>query len=175
VSAIPYPAPADAATSKRMSRNRKRDTRPERAVRSALHVRGLRFRVDHRLRLPELAVRPDIVFTRVRLAVFIDGCFWHACPEHGTAPTRNVEYWAPKLRRNAERDRRVDRALAEAGWIVLRAWEHEDVDNVVDRVLAALDSAGSGERLGPDLQHGVDDHGLLCRDVLPVAGEAKPV
>jgi DNA mismatch endonuclease, patch repair protein len=146
---IPYPTPADAATSKRMTRNRKRDTRPERAVRSALHARGLRFRVDHRLRLPELAVRPDIVFTRARLAVFIDGCFWHACPEHGTTPTRNVEYWAPKLRRNVDRDRRVDHALAEAGWFILRAWEHEDVDCVVDRVLTALDSAAQANASAP--------------------------
>jgi DNA mismatch endonuclease, patch repair protein len=149
VSAVSYPAPADAATSKRMSRNRKRDTRPERAVRSALHARGLRFRVDHRLVLEELAVRPDIVFTRARLAVFIDGCFWHACPEHGTAPARNVEYWTPKLRRNVERDRRVDRALAAAGWTVLRAWEHEALDSVVHRVLAALDAAAQASASAP--------------------------
>jgi DNA mismatch endonuclease (patch repair protein) len=149
VSAVPYPAPVDAATSKRMSRNRKRDTRPERAVRSALHARGLRFRVDHRLRLEELAVRPDIVFTRARLAIFIDGCFWHACPEHGTAPARNVDYWGPKLRRNVERDSRVDRALAEAGWMVFRAWEHEEVESVVDRVLAALDGAAQASASAP--------------------------
>src|SRR5512146_2052423 len=123
----PYPVPADEATSKRMSRNRKRDTRAELAVRSALHARGLRFRVDHRLRLADLAVRPDVVFTRRRIAVFIDGCFWHACPEHGTTPGRNTDYWLPKLRRNVERDRRVDRALTDSGWQVIRAWEHEDV------------------------------------------------
>jgi DNA mismatch endonuclease (patch repair protein) len=149
VSAVPYPAPADAATSKRMRRNRKRDTGPERAVRSALHARGLRYRVNHRLRLPELAVRPDIVFTRARLAIFIDGCFWHSCPEHGTAPVRNVEYWAPKLRRNVERDRRVDRALSEAGWLVLRAWEHEDLESVVNRVMTALDSVPQASASAP--------------------------
>jgi DNA mismatch endonuclease (patch repair protein) len=117
-----------------MSRNRKRDTRPELAIRSALHARGLRFRVDHRLRLTEIAVRPDIVFTRRRIAIFIDGCFWHSCPQHGTSPKRNVSYWHPKLRRNVERDRRVDRALADSGWQALRYWEHEDVASVVDRI-----------------------------------------
>lgn len=94
-------------------------------------------------------MRPDIVFTRARLAIFIDGCFWHACPEHGTAPARNVDYWGPKLRRNVERDSRVDRALAEAGWMVFRAWEHEEVESVVDRVLAALDGAAQASASAP--------------------------
>lgn len=144
MSATPYPFPADQATSKRMSRNGKRDTRPELAVRSALHARGLRFRVDHRLRLPELTVRPDIVFTRRRVAVFVDGCFWHACPIHGISPTRNAAYWTSKLRRNVERDRRVDHVLAEAGWKVIRVWEHEDVTSAVARVAAALEARNLG-------------------------------
>jgi DNA mismatch endonuclease (patch repair protein) len=133
-----YPSPLDAATSKRMSRNRKRDTEPELAVRLRLHALGLRFRVDHSLRTTSLTVRPDIVFTRCQVAVFIDGCFWHACPEHGNLPGRNTAYWAPKLRRNVERDRRVDRALVATGWLVIRAWEHEAADAVAARVAAAV-------------------------------------
>jgi DNA mismatch endonuclease (patch repair protein) len=85
-----------------------------------------------------LTVRPDIVFTRWRVAVFIDGCFWHACPEHGNVPGRNTGYWTSKLQRNVARDRRVDRAATGAGWLVIRAWEHESADAVAIRVTAAL-------------------------------------
>lgn len=138
MSPLPYPSPLNAEVSKRMSQNRRRDTRPERAVRAALHARGARFRVDHRLQLDSLNVRPDIVFTRRRLAVFVDGCFWHGCPQHGNLPQRNSDYWEPKLRRNADRDQRVDRALADAGWRVMRAWEHEAPDAIARRVLRAL-------------------------------------
>ena len=123
-----------------MRRNPRRDTAPEVAVRSELHRRGLRFRKDLPLRVPHRVVRPDVVFTRARLAVFVDGCFWHACPIHGTQPSRNRAYWGPKLARNVERDRKVDAALDAAGWRVLRAWEHEDPDEVADRVHAALSS-----------------------------------
>lgn len=144
MSAAAYPAPFDAATSKRMSRNRKRDTKPERAVRGGIHAVGLRFRVDHPLRISGMTVRPDIVFTRWRVAVFIDGCFWHACPEHGNVPRRNTAYWTPKLRRNVERDRRVDQTLAATGWLVIRAWEHEAVDAVVARVAAAVSARRAG-------------------------------
>lgn len=140
-----YPEPLDAATSRRMSRNRKRDTRPERAVRSALHARGLRFRVDYRIRLTEVTVRPDIVFTRQQVAVFIDGCFWHSCPEHGTVPRRNADYWTPKLRRNVDRDERVDRALSSCGWDVIRVWEHEPIESVADQVELAIAAARSAK------------------------------
>lgn len=121
-----------------MKRNQKRDTRPERVIRSRLHSLGLRFRVNYRIRLNNLSVRPDIVFTRRRVAVFIDGCFWHHCPEHGNLPTRNRDYWLPKLQRNMERDRKVNEALGEADWRVVRAWEHENVSDVVARVVSAL-------------------------------------
>src|SRR4051794_12837146 len=120
-----YPAPSSPAVSVRMRRNRRRDTRPELAVRSLLHRVGLRFRVDHRVVVPGVTVRPDIAFPGRKIAVFIDGCFWHRCPEHGTAPSHNASYWAAKLDRNVARDRRVDAALTAAGWIVLRAWEHD--------------------------------------------------
>jgi len=105
-----------------MRANPKRDTRPEVVVRSLLHASGLRFRKHHAIKLAELTVRPDIVFTKQKMAVFIDGCFWHACPTHGNVPRANTDYWVPKLQRNVDRDRAVDTALAEAGWQVLRGW-----------------------------------------------------
>lgn len=103
-------------------------------LRSELHGRGLRFRVDLPIRVPGRVVRPDVVFTRVHLAVFVDGCFWHRCLEHGNVPRANSGYWGPKLDRNVARDREVDSALSAAGWEVLRAWEHDDPAAVADRV-----------------------------------------
>jgi DNA mismatch endonuclease (patch repair protein) len=117
-----------------MRRNRRRDTGPELALRRVLHQMGLRYRIDYAVRTPQRLVRPDVVFTRARLAVFVDGCFWHCCPVHGTAPRANTDYWAPKLARNVQRDRAVDEALVAAGWRVLRAWEHEDPHLVATRV-----------------------------------------
>lgn len=96
--------------------NKHRDTKPEVALRSALHAAGLRFRKDYRLDLDGVRFRPDIVFTRAKVAVFVDGCFWHSCPTHGTTPTRNADYWLPKLERNVHRDREQDAALAANGW-----------------------------------------------------------
>lgn len=117
-----------------MEANRRTDTGPERALRSELHGRGLRFRKDLRLRLAGHAVRPDVVFTRLRVAVFVDGCFWHRCPEHALAPRSNAEYWREKLARNVERDRRNDEVLAAAGWAVARVWEHEAPRDAADRI-----------------------------------------
>jgi DNA mismatch endonuclease (patch repair protein) len=125
-----------------MSRNPRRDTRPELALRRQLHARGLRFRVDLPLRLEDLTVRPDVVFTRWRIAIFVDGCFWHGCPEHGNTPARNRDYWVPKLRRNATRDLRIDAALNAAGWHVIRAWEHANPSQVAALVEEALGDAG---------------------------------
>ena len=102
-----------------MRANRRVDTGPERALRSELHRLGLRFRKDLRLKL-EASVRPDIVFTRAKVAVFVDGCFWHRCPEHGQMPKSNRGYWQSKLARNVERDGEADLALREAGWTVFR-------------------------------------------------------
>ena len=132
--ALPYPNPSSREVSARMRRNPRRDTRPEVELRSELHRRGLRFRKDFPLRVPERVVRPDIAFPRARLAVFVDGCFWHACPIHGNQPRTNTDYWRPKLARNVARDRAVDAALDAAGWGVLRAWEHEPVTSVAARV-----------------------------------------
>jgi len=121
-----------------MRANRRTDTKPELALRRALHRQGYRFRKDYRLDLDGARVRPDIAFTARRVAVFVDGCFWHACPDHGSKPAANVWYWEPKLRRNVERDRAADAALAAEGWDVVRIWEHEPLEAAVTAVLAAL-------------------------------------
>lgn len=115
---------------------RRRDSAQERHVRSLLHRAGLRFRVDHPIRLPNLRpIRPDIVFTRRRVAVFLDGCFWHGCPEHGRRPSiQNGHYWRPKIAGNMERDRRHSDALEAAGWKVLRFWEHDEPTAVAREV-----------------------------------------
>lgn len=107
-----------------MQSNRGRDTKPELAVRRRLHAMGLRYRVSVRP-VPKLRRTADIVFTRTRIAVFIDGCFWHGCPEHYQAPVRNGDFWLAKRERNRERDAETDAALIEAGWTPLRFWEHE--------------------------------------------------
>ena len=120
-----------------MARQRTRDTDPEVALRRILHSRGLRYRLDQPLPgLPRR--RADITFARQRVAVFVDGCFWHACPEHGTWPKRNDEWWATKIRRNIERDRETDAHLQAYGWTVIRVWEHEASDHAADRVEEVL-------------------------------------
>lgn len=133
-----YPAPINEGRSRNMRANRRADTKPEVALRSALHRLGYRYRKDFQLNLGEVKVRPDIVFTARKIAVFVDGCFWHVCPEHGREPTTNEWYWTPKLRRNMDRDRRVNAALDAAGWTVLRLWEHEPLSSAVEAVVAAV-------------------------------------
>lgn len=113
--------------------NRRRDTGPELAVRRTLHARGFRYRVDF-APLPGLRSRPDVVFTLAKVAVFIDGCFWHMCPEHFVMPETNRDYWKPKIARNVERDRISSAQLSAAGWQVLRFWEHEDPEAVATAV-----------------------------------------
>jgi DNA mismatch endonuclease (patch repair protein) len=135
-----------------MRANRRTDTKPELALRRALHRQGLRYRKDYRLDLDGARVRPDIVFTARRVAVFVDGCFWHVCPEHGTKPAANTWYWGPKLTRNVERDRAADAALAAAGWRVVRVWEHESLEEAVAAVNAALGLPASAAALAaPDV------------------------
>ncbi len=120
-----YPHPLNPGRSANMRANRRTDTKPEMALRRALHRQGFRYRKDYRIDLDGTRVRPDIAFTARRVAVFVDGCFWHVCPEHGTKPANNTWYWGPKLARNVERDRAADAALAAAGWQVVRIWEHD--------------------------------------------------
>ncbi|HEX6782167.1 MAG TPA: very short patch repair endonuclease [Solirubrobacterales bacterium] len=125
---------SDEATRRVMTATRGRDTRPEKAVRSAVHALGLRYRVGAVVTCGDVRVRPDLVFKGARVAVFVDGCFWHSCPEHGDQPRTNTAYWRPKLEANVARDRRVDRALQDNGWRVVRAWEHESPVEVAERV-----------------------------------------
>ena len=114
----------------------RRDTKIEVAVRKLLHARGLRFRVDF---APlNKRRRADIVFTRRRVAVFIDGCFWHGCPIHYVTPKSNTDYWAAKVTRNATRDLDTTEALTEANWVVLRFWEHEGADSIAQAVVQSL-------------------------------------
>ena len=111
----------------------RRDTAPELRLRRELHRRGLRYRVDRAV--PGLVrVRPDLLFTRARVAVFVDGCFWHACSEHAHIPKSNTRWWMEKLGGNVLRDRRADARLEALGWRVVRVWEHEDARDAADRV-----------------------------------------
>jgi DNA mismatch endonuclease, patch repair protein len=121
-----------------MRANRRRDTKPELALRSELHRRGYRFRVDFSVRLKGRRVRPDLVFTRQRVAVFVDGCFWHSCPQHGTQPKANKSYWDAKLRENVDRDSRNTRELQEGGWRVVRVWAHATATEAADMVQETL-------------------------------------
>lgn len=117
-----------------MQSNRGRDTKPELAVRRALYAGGLRYRVNYRPE-PSLRSTADIVFTRARVAVFIDGCFWHGCPEHYQRPGSNRDYWDPKIARNRERDAETVERLRESGWTVLRYWEHEPPEAVAASIV----------------------------------------
>lgn len=118
----------------RMQRQQTRDTQPELVIRRFLHAAGLRYRVDVPP-LPTLRRRADVVFGPTKVALFIDGCFWHGCPEHGARPTHsNPTYWADKIRRNRERDHHTDTLLEAAGWISVRVWEHENPREVAERV-----------------------------------------
>ncbi|MFE1914454.1 very short patch repair endonuclease [Streptomyces anandii] len=130
---MPDAVPSSAAVSARMSRQSSRDTAPEVAVRRLLHASGLRYRVN--VPVPGMPRRTiDIVFGKYKIAIFMDGCFWHGCPEHATHPKANSEWWRKKLDRNMSRDVETTGHLAEAGWTVLRFWEHEDPLKVALRV-----------------------------------------
>lgn len=132
----PPDAPTE-TTRARMQRQARRDTQPELALRRELHRRGRRFFVD-RAPLKGLRRRADLVFPRRRVAVYVDGCFWHSCPLHATRPRNNATWWAEKLAGNVARDRDTDAHLIEAGWTVVRVWEHEDSVTAADRVERAL-------------------------------------
>jgi DNA mismatch endonuclease, patch repair protein len=129
-----------------MRSTKRTDTSPELALRSALHRAGARFRKDYPVRTEERLVRPDIVFPARRLAVFVDGCFWHRCPEHGTDPRANADFWRAKLDRNVHRDEQTNAALQAAGWRVVRCWEHEPPEEAAERVLRALSEAENSRK-----------------------------
>lgn len=133
----PHPGASTDSVSRRMSSLKRRDTAPELAVRRRLHAAGLRYRVA--FPVPGQRRRTiDIAFTGKKLAVFIDGCFWHGCPEHGTAPAANADWWVAKIDANRARDADTDRLLNELGWLSLRFWEHEDPSKVSAIIRATL-------------------------------------
>lgn len=118
---------------------RRRDTQPELLLRSALHRQGYRFRVDFPIPVKQgRSPKADIVFTRQKLAIFVDGCFWHGCAEHSKPPEQNSSYWGPKIARNIERDEETNTRLEAQGWRVVRVWEHVEVDEAVVRISEQL-------------------------------------
>lgn len=123
-----------------MSKQRRRDTEPEVLIRKLLHAGGLRYRVAWPI--PGMKRRSvDIAFTRVKVAVFVDGCFWHSCPEHATRPAANDTWWSEKLAKNVARDMTTNEHLQQAGWRVIRIWEHEDPSRAVERIFEAVTRA----------------------------------
>jgi DNA mismatch endonuclease (patch repair protein) len=120
-----------------MQSNKGRDTKPELALRSAVHALGLRYRVSTRP-IDELRRTADLVFPRVKVAVFLDGCFWHGCPEHHTVSATNATFWAEKVESNRARDQDTDSRLAEAGWASIRVWEHEAPSEAAERIRAVV-------------------------------------
>ncbi|WP_407046157.1 very short patch repair endonuclease [Mesorhizobium abyssinicae] len=141
--------PVAPATSRRMARTAQRDNRTERALRSILHRRGLRFRIHGRL-IEGSRRTVDIVFARARVAVFVDGCFWHDCPIHGSSPTNNAVWWRTKIDANVARDRDTDTRLVRSGWTVVRIWEHENLSLAADRIEALVRAELTRQRHGPE-------------------------
>lgn len=131
------PDPKSEEIAERFRRQRRRDTTPEMTLRRELHRRGLRYRVD-RTPIPGMRSRADIVFVPAKVAVFVDGCFWHGCPEHATAPKNNAESWRQKIDTNQQHDARVTAQLITAGWTVIRVWEHEDMERKADEIEAVV-------------------------------------
>lgn len=130
--------PSSPGVSARMRKQASKDTGVELAVRRLLHAAGLRYRVEYPV--PGMARRRlDVAFTRAKVAVLIDGCFWHGCPLHATQPKANAEWWRNKLDRNMARDRETTEHLTALGWTVLRFWEHEDPVEVAARVRATVE------------------------------------
>lgn len=136
--------PVGATVRSRMQRQRERSTSPELALRRALYRLGMRYRVN--ARVPSLKrTEADVLFTSAKVAVFVDGCFWHRCPLHATFPKHNADFWREKLEANAARDRRTDDRLAEIGWLSMRFWEHEDQRVAALQVRSQVLSRRSGQ------------------------------
>lgn len=121
----PHPGPSSDGASQRMSSAKRRDTTCEVRIRKRLHALGLRYRVNHPVPgHPRRTI--DVAFTSAKVAVFVDGCFWHGCPTHGVRPRSNAQWWSTKIQTNRARDAHTQSALEAAGWQVVRVWEHED-------------------------------------------------
>lgn len=135
----------DEAVRRSMLANRSRDTKPELRVRSAVHRRGLRYRVAARP-ISGLRRTADMVFRPAKVAVFIDGCFWHGCPEHYVQPRTNADYWSAKIDGNRQRDADTDHRLRDAGWTVLRYWEHQLVEGLVEAIAEDIISTVNAAR-----------------------------
>lgn len=135
----------DSATSYRMRRVRRRDTACEMALRRALYAQGFRYRVDRQV-IPDQRTRADIVFSAKKVAIFVDGCFWHGCPIHVSEPKRNAGWWREKLSYNRHRDREVNAALYVGGWTVVRIWEHEDPVESANRIAGLLRRASPAKK-----------------------------
>jgi DNA mismatch endonuclease (patch repair protein) len=137
-----FPRPSSDAALSRMKAAKPRDTAPEMALRSEIHRRGFRYRVDTKP-LKELNRRADIVFRPTKVAVFVDGCFWHGCPIHGTMAKANTEFWQAKIQQNRERDKDTNQKLKEAGWKVIRIWEHENPKIAADMICNIIEKRRS--------------------------------
>lgn len=137
------PPPSSEAVAKRMRSQGQRDTGCERAIRHELHSRGLRYRVDCPP-VADLRRRADLVFPREQVAVFVDGCFWHGCPDHGRPTKANAEWWADKIARTRLRDGETTELLEKRGFLVMRIWEHEDAAVAADRIEMAVRSRRPG-------------------------------
>ncbi|MEU1007886.1 very short patch repair endonuclease [Streptomyces sp. NPDC005890] len=130
-------------TRARMSRQKSRNTEVEMALRRALHAAGLRYRV-HRKPLKGVRREADVLFGPAKVAVFVDGCFWHGCPQHATWPKTNADFWRTKIEGNRRRDMDTDARLASAGWLAVRVWEHEDPVEAAARVIAFVRARRAG-------------------------------
>ncbi|WSQ55445.1 very short patch repair endonuclease [Streptomyces sp. NBC_01218] len=128
---------SSAARRRNMQAIRSRDTKPERRIRQLVHASGLRYRVAAKP-LPGLRRTADLVFRPAKVAVFVDGCYWHGCPEHYVSPKTNPGYWSDKVAGNMARDRDTDQQLEAAGWIVLRYWEHQDSDSCAEEIVGVV-------------------------------------
>lgn len=131
------PEPSSPAARKRMLAAKQRNTKPELELQAALENEGLKFAVDVRPG-KETRRRADILFELANVAVFVDGCFWHGCPVHGTWPKQNATFWREKIEANQRRDADTDHRLTESGWAVIRVWEHEDMEEVAKRIASIV-------------------------------------
>lgn len=134
----PTPKASSHVAQQTMKANRRRDTAPERAVRRLLHRAGLRYRVDYAPDQTDRRRKADIVFTKQKIAIYIDGCFWHGCPVHYIEPRTNVDYWRPKIAGNIQRDQMTGERLLSLGWTVLRFWEHEKPGDIAALILTVV-------------------------------------